>query len=227
MMRRVTNIYKGRSLRQMPAAGLLLLVGVISLIIGLLWVGVASWLQQQLGLSAGQWARLETLTSVAAFAVALGTGVLVLRELAETESGRNLDVYRDLYERLMSPEAIEARRYLYTRLPLDDGGQVEVEAVLADDEARRRVKEVLNLLDYFGFLAQRDWVTEEAVIGWLSPVVVKVWARIGPLVAYECAQRPEEPDYYRAARQLAAQCQAWRDAHFPTGEPITFDERRL
>jgi hypothetical protein len=41
------------------------------------------------------------------------------------------------------------------------------------------------------------------MIGWMSPIVVKVWDKIGPVVEYECLQRPEEPDFYESAIKLA------------------------
>jgi len=40
------------------------------------------------------------------------------------------------------------------------------------------------------------------MIGWLSPGVVMVWERIGPIVEYERGLRLEEPDYYMSAVNL-------------------------
>ncbi len=179
-------------------------------------------------LDAGDWSRLEGLTSVAALALALGTGFVLVIELAETTDSRNLDIYRDIYEKLMAEPEIAARRYIYQQLPDPGDPQTLIDAVQRDPEAQRCVKRVLNMIDYFGFLVDQEWVTADEVIGWVSPIVVKVWVKIGPLVEYECAQRPEEPDYYEAARKLAERCRRWRDAHYPQrAQAITFDRHRI
>jgi hypothetical protein len=215
-------------LRRLPAPIVLVVVALLSLVIGFLWILLAPRLLSLSSLTASQWSELGVLTSVAGFALVIGAGFLVLVELTEATNSRNLDVYRDIYERLMSEPAIEARRYLYQEIPAAKDGGVLVDAVLKNQEARDCVKKVLNLIDYFGFLVAQDWVTEDEVVGWLSPVVVKVWARIEPIVEHECALRPEEPDYYLHARTLADKCEAWRRRKFPSSpRKIVFDRQRL
>jgi hypothetical protein len=88
-----------------------------------------------------------------------------------------------------------------------------------DPLGQAHVKNVLNSFDHLGFLLQQDWVTDDPVIQWVSPMVVKVWERLGPYVAYEM-QRRKEPDYYQAAQLLAKRCQDWRIAQMPDAEIV-------
>jgi hypothetical protein len=77
-------------------------------------------------------------------------------------------------------------------------------------------------------LVEQDWVTADEVIGWMSPIVVKVWKKIEPAVEYERSLRPEEPDYYEAAIRLAKRCEEWRNRNLRDRQvEISFDRERL
>jgi hypothetical protein len=161
------------------------------------------------------WSAIEGLSSAATFAIAVGGGVMALVQLSEAVDqrllaieSRNLDVYNQVFERLMSNEHIEARRWIYQHLDPNPA----VGLVQLDEVGRRYMKLVLNAFDHLGFLLQQDWVKDDAIIGWVNPIVVKTWAKLGPYVTYE-AERRGEPDYYEAARLLAEKCMEWRLAH--------------
>jgi hypothetical protein len=67
---------------------------------------------------------------------------------------------------------------------------------------------------------EQDWITaeaEEAIVKWVSPFVVKVWAKIEPYLTFE-AERRHEPDYYDSIRKLAKRCIAWRLANLPNSQ---------
>jgi hypothetical protein len=201
-------------LKRMSIGSALLFILLVGLGGTALWLTVGPAVANAVGLAEDEWAQLGSFASAIGFAFAFGTAIIALIQFRQAVDSRNLDVYRDIYVKLMSDDEIEARRLIYTRLgPIEDP-QALVAAVLDDEELRERVKQVLNLIDYFGFIVQQDWVTEDEIIGWLSPVVVKVWAKIAPVVLYECGRRPEEPDYYIAAIELARKCQQWRDRHY-------------
>jgi hypothetical protein len=161
------------------------------------------------------WSAIEGLSSAATFAIAVGGGVMALVQLSEAVDqrllaieSRNLDVYNQVFERLMSDQHIEARRWIYQHL--DPNPAVGLRQL--DDAGRRHMKLVLNAFDHLGFLLQQDWVKDDAIIRWVNPMVVKTWAKLGPYVTYE-AERRGEPDYYEAARLLAKECVEWRLAN--------------
>lgn len=173
-----------------------------------------------------EWSKIEPFFAVITLAFAGAASFIALKELSESTDSRNLGVYQDIFIKFMSNDAIEARRMLYRNIP--DGPEDErIAVVMGNDELRECVKEVMNQLDYFGFLVERAWVTSDEIIGWLSPIIVKVWEKIGPIVEYERANRQEEPDYYISAVNLAERCQKWRDKHYPQRQAITFDDKRL
>lgn len=229
MQRDLRRKLEMRFLKRLPAATLLVLVGLFSLVSCCLWVGLVFPVVDYLSvIPADRWAVLEGLSAAAALAFAVGAGIVVLMELNATVDSRNLDIYRDIYEKLMSENEIKARKYIYQSIPASDDKQVVIDAVLGDDQARKHVKRVLNLIDYFGFLVEQEWVTADEVIGWMSPIVVKVWEKIEPVVEYECSQRPEEPDYYESAIRLAERCRKWRDTNLRHRQiEISFNEERL
>lgn len=229
MRRKVRRSLEMRYLKRLPTLMVLAVVVLLSFVLGYVWIGLIFPAVLRFSpISMPDWTVLEGLSSAAAFVFAVGAGVIVLMQLAETADSRNLDIYRDIYEKLMSEEEIEARRFIYQEIPTSPDRQVVIDAILNNEDARRRVKQVLNLIDYFGFLVEQDWVTADEVIGWMSPIVVKVWEKIGPVVEYERSQRPEEPDYYEAAFKLAERCQKWRDKNLHHRQvEISFDKERL
>lgn len=215
-----------RWLKRMSIPTIIFVVAVISMIITVasIYLVAPSWRYGD-PLTADQWGALEGFSATVTLAFAVGAGLFFLFEFMETSDSRNLDIYRDIYDKFMSDDQIESRRYIYTHVP-DDLSPAELSAhVRGDPLAHQHVKNVLNAIDYFGFLADQDWVTADEMIGWVSPIVVKIWQKIGPLVEYEVAQRPTEPDYYEAARLLAARCAQWRSDFAETGKVVFSDER--
>jgi len=205
-----------RWIRRLSAGKALAFAAILTLIVFLGWVGTVTlgWAVLRPG-DAGWdlWGMLEGLSSAAAFATVVGGGVMALIQLVEMIDSRNLSVYDDVFTRMMSDEEIDARRWIYQKLPEDP-----IEGVKALDEiGQRHIKRILNSLDHLGFLLQQDWVTAEAIIEWVSPMVVKLWVRLGPYVDYE-SKRRHEPDYYAAARFLAEQCIEWRHKNTPDAE---------
>ena len=233
MKRQMRRLRQMRVLKRLSIGDLLLLVALVTIVFAVIWIAAAPRLLDASGLDADEWANLSAMVTVISFAFALGAGLSILLQISEANDSRNLGIYQDIYEKLMASDEIEARRYIYQKIPVvaSDGmaRKTEISQLLeSDEEARTYIKQVLNLIDYFGFLVEQDWVTADAVIGWLSPVVVKLWQKIGPIVEYERAERPEEPDYYISAVRLAEKCQRWRDQHLPDRKrDITFDEQRL
>jgi hypothetical protein len=185
----------------------------------LIWIGLRMG-----GVQSDFWPMLESLSTAAVVAQFFGGGVVALWQLRDTADSRNLGIYNDMVEKLMSDENIEARRWIYLNLPPDP--QEGLDAL--SPEGQTHVKHVLNSLDHMGFLLEQDWITaegEEAMIKWVSPFVVKVWAKLKPYIEYE-AKRRNEPDFYEAVGKLAERCLAWRQANLPDSQ-ITWVQKAL
>jgi hypothetical protein len=209
--------------------------GLIGICFFLVWFGIitAGWViynNLRPGTTSDLWNALEGISSAATLATMIGGGLMALVQLREAADNRrlalesrNMEVYDNVFERMMCDEEIEARRWIYT--PGNLVGDPEQGLTLLDDVGQEHVKRVLNSFDHLGFLIQQDWVTDDAVVRWVNPIVVKVWDRLGPYVEYE-AERRNEPDYYEAARELAIRCAEWRIKHVP-GAKITWVENAL
>jgi hypothetical protein len=246
--RRIKRVLQAHWLKRLPAGGIFVLVALLSA--GATWLIIYQFggeLTDRAPLTETQWGRMEALATVIALAFGVGAGLFVLIELIQNSDGRNLEIYRDIYEKFMDSDQIESRRFIYTELydgeytgdfaalhkmsvnDLKRDYRELLVKVYRDAEAKAHVKNVLNAIDYFGFLAARDWVTADELIGWVSPIVIKVWQKIGPLVEYECRVRAdEEPDYYESARNLALWCQRWRKRNLPAKLKATeYTDRRL
>ncbi len=176
MRRSFHNIVEMRFLRRFPLLGMVILIIILGLIIGYVWIQFAfPKVISTFNLTESEWSILENITSLGTFAFALGAGLILIIELSEMTDSRNLSIYQDIYEKFMADDAIQARKYIYMKIPTSDDKQVMIDAVLDDEEVKFKVKQVLNLLDYFGFLIDQDWVTTEKMIDWVSPIVVKIW----------------------------------------------------
>lgn len=201
-----------RFLVHLPVGCVIGIVAVVAIAAWALVVLLGPALLDAVSLSSDEVTGIEALATVAGLSFGLGAGILVLIELNQANDSRNLDIYLDIYEKMKAPEELEARRLIYQKMPdlkamSEPDRTAAIQHILRNDnELQAALKIVLNTFDYFGFLVEQDWVTSKEVVGWLSPVTVKLWAKIGPLVDYERDQRPEEPDYYIAAVHLAQQC---------------------
>jgi hypothetical protein len=199
-------------IKRMSAGGIVIVASLLSIAVCAVLSGGIYLIWNQIRAidpNADLWAMMEALSATAAFSVAVGGGLMVLAQLTEAVDSRNLTIFNDVFERLMADRNIEARRWIYANLPDDP----EQGLASLSDEGREYVKLVLNSFDHLGFLMQQDWVSaeaEDAIIRWVSPFVARIWQKLGPYVDYELARRPEEPDYYEAARLLAEQCVAYR-----------------
>lgn len=194
----------------------------ISIVAFFVWVALTAviWFALHLfGADFDFWPMLEALSAALAVAQVFGGGAVALWQLRDSADSRNLGIYNDIFERLMSDESIESRRWIYVNLSEDPRSGIDG----LSEAGQRHVKSILNSLDHLGFLLEQDWITgegEDAIIKWVSPFVVKCWARLEPYVEFE-AERRHEPDYYDAVRKLAERCIEWRRINLP-GARITW-----
>jgi hypothetical protein len=187
----------------------LLVVGVSTALGLLLWLFclLVLWLfLEALGLSVDYWNMMQALSSAVVVAALIGGGIIAYRELSEATSGRHLQVADSLFQELNSPDNVEARRWIYQKLPKEppeDGlGSLTTEGLAY-------VKQTLNSLDRVAFLTQAGWIPKEMVMPWINPMIVKSWEKLDLWVENE-SQRRREPDYYEHARKLGEECIAWR-----------------
>ena len=122
-------------------------------------------------------------------------------------------------DRFVTPAAeenIEARRWLFTQMPVGDPAEVLDQI---DETGRRAIKRTLNSFDRVSFLTQPGWVPEKTVMPWLNPMITKAWVKLEPYVLYE-RKRRNEPDYYQRAEALAVKCIAWRKKNVQEDAPV-------
>jgi hypothetical protein len=187
------------------------------------------------------WPLLEGISSLVTVSLVIGglafaffeyvqTAIQQSRENAET----SFNMYKEIYYKLMNPEAVEARRWIILNLPTKQGhedNQAWLERTIAAlDElpegqegerppGRDYLKEVLNTFDFIGFVAKHYWNMENELVTWMSPPVAKVWERIYLYVEHEAEQR-NEPDFYESAREFGQHCLEWRNKRYPKSNVI-------
>ena len=183
---------------------------------------VALWRGLRLaGLSVDLGTVTEALSAAVTAAAVLSAGYVAYRELTELSTARHIEVADKLFNELNAPESVAARRWIFENLP--DDPEEGLRSLSAEGQAV--VKRVLNSLDRVAFLTQAGWIPERMIMPWMNPMVVKVWAKLGPYVDYE-SRRRREPDYYEQARELAERCVAWRRERLPEAE-VTWVEDAL
>ena len=188
------------------------------------------------------WNMLGSITSLITTSLIFGGVVFAfvdniqnanLRKIETSEISYN--IYKDVFDRLMNPEAQNARRWIIQNLPTlaelnndQDAWKKLVHLKLNEIPAGWQgerppgleyLKLILNTFDFIGFVAKHYWSVENELIFWMSPAVSKVWERIEPLVEAEALQR-NEPDYYEAAREFGSYCVEWRKNNYPPSNII-------
>jgi hypothetical protein len=164
---------------------------------------------------------IEALSTALATAAVFSGGFIAYRELRELDRGRNIQVATELIAELNSPENIKARRWVFQNLP--DDPETGIGSLSTDGQ--ESIKRVLNSLDRVAFIMQAGWISEDLIMPWMNPMVVKAWIKLCPYVQYE-GERRQEPDYYTNVRELGEHCLAWRARNYP-GTKITWIDDAL
>lgn len=189
------------------------------------------------------WNLLEGVAALATLAIVIGGVVFAYFEHTQNaiQRGResalaSFNLYKEIDQRLNDPQAIIARRWIIQNVPtLEQAGSdpdiwlQKVTGILnktsGELENERPVgkeylKQVLNCFDFIGFVAQHYWSMENELVEWMSPLVAKIWARVGAYIEDEAVQRNED-DFFRAARDFGNYCLEWRREHYPPSKIIS------
>ena len=223
--------------------GLLSLIVVIATFgLGLAFFPLSTQLPDKLAAKTVDWNVLGSLTGLLTTGLILGGLVFAFAENLQSASQRELEravssfnIYQQVFDRFMNPEAQADRRWVILNLPTlaELGGDrtawlAQISARLNEvppgwqaerSPGREHIKNVLNSLDFVGFVAEHYWSMENELVFWISPAVSKVWERIGGYVEEEARLR-DEPDYYESARKFANYCLTWRAEHYPRSKII-------
>ncbi|MBC8504892.1 MAG: hypothetical protein ISR58_12080 [Anaerolineales bacterium] len=217
----------------------LVLNGLIALLVTIVIIvaGVIAFpLTQNLD-GRAQWGNLDGFSSLATLAIIIGGLIFAYFEHTQNAVQRSRDsaqasmnLYKEVDRRLNDPAAIEARRWIIVNVPVRNQmgatKAVWMEAVkrilneVPDGwegerpPGKENLKAVLICFDFIGFIAQHYWSMENELVEWMSPLVAKIWERVGEFVEDE-ARRRNEADYYRAARDFGNYCIQWRREHYP------------
>jgi len=251
MKQTMLDRYDPRQIRR-ETARRLLWAGLASLVVaGLAFVAVfalfprTAFLPQQVGQGESarpvHWEMLSGVTGVITLSLLAGGLVFSLVEYFTNEIQQrreaalaSFEIYKQVFDRLMEPEAVAARRWVLQHIPLLSDAE-DKQAWLARCQkildtiprgwkgerppGREHLKNILNSFDFIGFVAEYYWNIENELVEWFSPSVAKVWERIAPAVEAEAEER-NEPDFYRSARDFGAHCVVWRKAHYPQSNII-------
>ena len=179
-----------------------------------------------------EWGGLDGMASLATVSFIVGGLAFALIDYVRNAVQRkredaeaSFNIYKEVYDRLMDPKAVEARRWIILNLPtFEEAGKdrnkwlecinVEISKVPPGWQGERTpgqeyLKNVLNTLDFIGFVAKYYWNMENELVRWMSPPIAKVWERIEVYVEDEATRRKEK-DYYESAREFAEHCVEWR-----------------
>jgi hypothetical protein len=190
--------------------------------IGWLLLLIAVWLLlTRSGVSVDFWPMAATLSTALGSVAILSALFVAYRELNEATNSRYLEVGDRLFEELIAPEIVEARRRIYQQLPETAAPALEE----LSEDSRAAAKRVLDSLDRIAFLTQAGWIPHELVMPWMAAMVDKTWSKLEPIVTAERARR-NEPDYYAEVDRLADECRTWRRTHVPAAR-ITWLEDAL
>lgn len=181
------------------------------------------------------WGGMDSLISLATFSLLVGGLTFAFIDYVQNEVQRKLEsaqacfnIYKEVYDRLMDPKDLEARRWIIDNVPTlkEIGNDKEKWLKCVSEQidhvpkgwqgdrapGKEYLKKVLNTFDFIGFVAEHYWSMENELVEWMSPSIVKVWERIEGYVEDE-ADRRDEKDYYEPARKFGKRCVEWRQSH--------------
>jgi len=190
-----------------------------------------------------RWSLLEGVAALATLAIVIGGVVFAFFEHTQSaiQRGResalaSFNLYKEIDLRLNDPQAIIARRWIIQNVPTLEqaGGDPEIwlkkvteilnktSGELENERpiGKKYLKQVLNCFDFIGFVAQHYWSMENELVEWMSPLVAKIWERVGAYIEEEANQRNEE-DFFRAARDFGKYCLDWRRKRYPPSNFIS------
>jgi hypothetical protein len=158
---------------------------------------------------------IGSISEAGAFVITF-TGILFLIiQINISNVSRNFEIFRDIFEKTTTDEQIRYREIIYLSSELDNPTEANIKIFYSNSENKEAYKKILDVFDYYGLILKQTWISEEEIIDWLSPIVVKVWKRIKPVLDYQYNKRKEfEPHYYIGARYLAQECIAYRKRKF-------------
>ena len=214
---------------------------VVLLLILLVLFPLTTYLPDKTRAKEINWNLLEGIASLITVALVIGglafaffeyiqTAVQQSRENAET----SFNIYKEVYYRIMNPKAMDARRWIILNLPTRNAQEDDQDWLKRTTAALNKrprgwkgerppgkeyLKEVLNTLDFLGFVAKHYWNMGNELVTWMSPPVAKVWERIYLYVKQE-AERRNEPDFYESASEFGQYCVDWRNKHYPKSNVI-------
>ena len=174
----------------------------------ILWLGIlfVLWvILRSLGFTTSSWAMVEALSTALTGATIATGGFVAYRELSEAEKSRHIDIADRLFDELNSEENIQARRWVYWKMP-DEPKQWTANP---NDEGDAAIKRVLNSLDRVSFLTQEGWIPDDIIMPWMHPMIAKSWEKLESYVKYE-RERRKEPYFYLYAEKVAERCRSWR-----------------
>ena len=201
----------------------LFIVIIFSCILYFLWISfILPLICKYFSITTDTAKRIGYLSNAASFILSTCAYIFVIMQISSASKKKDYEIFRDIYEKMMDDKQIEYRRFIYEKINIGEPKKESIKKILMNAENRHVIKEVINLLDYYGFLLMQSWIQEKEVIDWMSPIVVKVWKKIGDIVDYEVKRREGEPDYYRGARYLANECFKWREKHYEGMDKIIF-----
>ncbi|MFN2150230.1 MAG: hypothetical protein ACK2T5_01445, partial [Anaerolineales bacterium] len=146
------------------------------------------------------WSLLEGYASLLQLALIIGGLVFAffdrqqtLRKQEDEKRTLSFQQFENIHDRLVDPVQEEARRWIILNIPLKEEDQpledwfAKVEKIInrkprewteERTPGQIYVKQVLNSLDFLGFVNHHFWDASESDIEWFSPPVAKVWARL-------------------------------------------------
>ena len=181
-----------------------------------------AWLNHRYWLFIGadgndRWAMLGAFSELLAAAAIFSGFYLNYRSRDRATRIENLDLIARMFDKFNAPDQIDARTWVYQRLP-------KPYKYLSQRE-KDYIKLALNTLDEIALYFQISEIDDEAIMRYINPMVVKSWARLAPYVLEQREMR-QEADYYIDAERLALRCIAWRSERYGSAEIEWIDPKQ-
>ena len=113
-----------------------LAITAIAFLAGLMILFMLWSILRVIGIDTSYWAMVEAIATAIAASAVLGTVFVAYRELSELYNSRYIDVANKLFDELNSLENIEARRWVFQKLPKDPAKGIKSISPKAETRSR-------------------------------------------------------------------------------------------
>lgn len=163
------------------------------------------------------WTAISGIAAIVQAIVVIIALVYAILQLKEASKARSLSVFLPLFEELNSPESVAQRKKLYTQIGSDPA--------LYTDEQEELINNIVNQLDFLGFLTQNKLINFKLAAPLYYGTVIRCWEKSSAYVLHQRELRKTKFAYY--FEFLYVKCKRYARIYKPDEQILTYQKQKI